>query len=164
MLMLFGDQLGDASSALCNPLVARPFAESVINAFLLATSSVFQKALAGHAEAAWPAAVRAATDLVEASPHLPWTTASLAAQCHVGARALQRGFQHHLGVSPMAYLRGVRLRRAREDLRAGDPASATVTAIAHRWGFTHLSRFAAAYRDAYGELPARTLRVERRSA
>jgi AraC-like DNA-binding protein len=161
MLMLFGDQLGDAFSALRNPLVAQPFAESVINAFLLATSSAFQKALAGHADPTRPAAVRAATDLMEASPHLPWTTASLAAQCHVGARTLQKGFQHHLGVSPMAYLRGVRLRRAREDLRAGDPADATVAVIAHRWGFTHLSRFAAAYRDAYGELPARTLRAPR---
>ncbi|MFJ5265556.1 AraC family transcriptional regulator [Streptomyces sp. NPDC088387] len=161
MLMLFSDQLGDASSALCNPLVAQPFAESVINAFLLATSSAFQEAVAGHSEAARPVAVRAATDLVEASPHLPWTTASLAAQCHVGARALQRGFQQHLGVSPMAYLREVRLRRAREDLLADDPASATVTTIARRWGFSHLSRFAAAYRDAYGELPARTLRAPR---
>jgi AraC-like DNA-binding protein len=161
LLMLFSDQLGDASSALCNPLVAQPFAESVLNAFLLATSSVCQKALASHADPARPAAVRAATDLMEAGPHLPWTTATLASRCHVGARALQKGFQHHLGVSPMAYLRGVRLRRAHEDLRAGCPASTTVTAIAHRWGFAHLSRFATAYRDAYGELPARTLRAPR---
>jgi AraC-like DNA-binding protein len=161
MLMLFSDQLGDASSALHNPLVARPFAESVINAFLLATSSSFQKALAGHTDPARPAAVRTATDLIEADPHLPWTTASLAAQCHVGVRALQKGFQRHLGVSPMAYLRGVRLRCAREDLQADDPAGATVTAVAHRWGFTHLSRFAADYRAAYGELPAQTLRAPR---
>lgn len=161
MLMLFSHQLGDASSALSNPLVAQPFAESVINAFLLAASSAFQKALASHADPARPAAVRAATDLIEASPHLPWTTSTLASHCHVGARVLQKGFQQHLGVSPMAYLRGVRLRRAREDLRAADPASTTVTAIAHRWGFTHLSRFAAAYRDTYGELPARTLRSPR---
>jgi AraC-like DNA-binding protein len=105
--------------------------------------------------------VRTATDLIEASPDLPWTTSTLASQCYVGARVLPKGFQQHLGVSPMAYLRGVRLRRAHEDLRAGDPASTTVTAVAHRWGFTHLSRFAAAYRDAYGELPARTLRAPR---
>jgi hypothetical protein len=46
MLTLFSHQLGDASSVLRNPLVAQPFAESVINAFLLATSSTCQKALA----------------------------------------------------------------------------------------------------------------------
>jgi AraC-like DNA-binding protein len=161
MLMLFSHQLSDASSALGNPLVAQPFAESVINAFLLAASSAFRRALAGRAGPARPAAVRAATDLIEASPDLPWTTNTLASQCYVGARVLQKGFQQHLGVSPMAYLRGVRLRRAREDLRAADPASTTVTAVAYRWGFTHLSRFAAAYRDTYGELPARTLRAPR---
>jgi AraC-like DNA-binding protein len=161
LLMLFNHQLGDASGVLGNPLVAQPFAESVINAFLLATSSACRGALASHADPARPTAVRAATDLIEASPNLPWTPATLASQCHVGARTLQKGFQQHLGVSPMAYLRGVRLRRAREDLRTGDPASTTVTAIAYRWGFTHLSRFAAAYRDAYGELPARTLRAPR---
>src|ERR1700761_1210411 len=161
MVMLFSRQLGDASSALSNPLVAQPFAESVINAFLLAASSDFRKALASHADPARPPAVRAATDLIEASPDLPWTTDALASQCYVGARVLQKGFQQHLGESPMAYLRGVRLRRVREDLRAGDPASTTVTAVAYRWGFTHLSRFAAAYRDAYGELPAHTLRAPR---
>lgn len=161
MLTLFSHQLGDASSVLRNPLVAQPFAESVINAFLLATSSTCQKALASHADPATAPAVRAAIDLMEASPHQPWTTATLASQCHVGARALQKGFQHHLGVSPMAYLRGVRLRRAREDLRSADPASSSVTTIAYHWGFTHLSRFASAYRDAYGELPARTLRAPR---
>jgi AraC-like DNA-binding protein len=161
MLIVFSHQLADDSSVLRNPLVAEPFAESVVNGFLVATSSAYQKALAIRADPARPALVRAATDLIEASPHLPWTTAALAAQCHVGVRTLQKGFQHHLGVSPTAYVRGVRLRRAHEDLRAGDPASTSVTAIAHRWGFTHLSRFAAAYRDAYGELPARTLRAPR---
>jgi AraC-like DNA-binding protein len=158
LLTLFSRQLSDPASALGNPLVAQPFAEGVINAFLLAASSSYQKALAAYARPARPAAVRAATDLIEASPHLPWTTNDLASQCHVGARLLQKGFQQHMGASPMAYLRQVRLGRARQDLLAADPASTTVTAIAHRWGFTHLSRFAAAYRDAYGELPVRTLR------
>jgi AraC-like DNA-binding protein len=158
MLIAFSQQLGDDSSVLRNPLVAEPFAESVVNGFLVATSSAYQKALAAPAR---PAMVRAATDLIEASPHLPWTTAALAAHCHVSVRTLQKGFQQHLGVSPTAYVRGARLRRAREDLRAGDPASTSVTAIAHRWGFTHLSRFAAAYQDAYGELPGRTLRTPR---
>jgi AraC-like DNA-binding protein len=33
-----------------------------------------------------------------------------------------------------------------------------VASIAHRWGFTHLSRFAAAYKKRYGESPYLTLR------
>jgi AraC-like DNA-binding protein len=30
--------------------------------------------------------------------------------------------------------------------------------VAMRWGFTHLGRFAGAYRDRYGVTPSQTLR------
>ena len=73
-------------------------------------------------------------------------------------RAVQHTFQRHLGTTPMAYLRRVRLDRARQELRAASPAHATVTQIANRWGFSSPSRFTAHYRAAYGELPRDTLR------
>lgn len=57
-------------------------------------------------------------------------------------------------MSPMQYLRGVRLDRAREDLQAG---VGTVSDIAYQWGFTNLGRFARAYRERFGELPSDTL-------
>jgi AraC-like DNA-binding protein len=59
----------------------------------------------------------------------------------------------------MAHLREVRLARVREDLLAADPARVTVTAVAARWGFPHQGRFAAAYRDRYGQAPSATLRL-----
>jgi transcriptional regulator GlxA family with amidase domain len=68
-------------------------------------------------------------------------------------RTLQQGFQRHLGMSPMAYVGVVRLRRAHQDLRSADPTHNTVGAIAQRWGFTHLCRFAAAHKTMYGETP-----------
>jgi AraC-like DNA-binding protein len=34
----------------------------------------------------------------------------------------------------------------------------TVAAVAHRWGFAHLGRFASAYRCRFGEPPSDTLR------
>ncbi len=40
---------------------------------------------------------------------------------------------------------------------AADPVHETVTAVAYRWGFRSSSRFAAAYRHAYGVLPSQTL-------
>jgi AraC-like DNA-binding protein len=34
----------------------------------------------------------------------------------------------------------------------------SVAEVAARWGFSHLGRFAAAYRKRYGESPSHTLR------
>jgi transcriptional regulator GlxA family with amidase domain len=55
-------------------------------------------------------------------PNLPLTTPTLARQCHVTVRTPQEGFQRHLGISPMAYLRQVRLNRVHPDLRSAHPA------------------------------------------
>jgi AraC-like DNA-binding protein len=60
--------------------------------------------------------------------------------------------------SPTEYVRHVRLRYAHRELLVADPATTTVEAVAHRWGFTHRGRFAAQYRDRYGVRPAGTLR------
>jgi AraC-like DNA-binding protein len=57
----------------------------------------------------------------------------------------------------MAYVRVVRLRHAHRDLRSADPTHNTVAAIAHRWGFTNLSRFAAAHKTMYGQTPLQAL-------
>lgn len=103
--------------------------------------------------------MRTAIELMEAEPGRALTTSVLAAEAHVSVRTLQESFRRHLGISPMAYLRKVRLRRAHEDLRAADPSMTTVASIAHRWGFTHLGRFAAVYQTAFGEPPMATLRV-----
>ena len=62
----------------------------------------------------------------------------------------------------MTYLRQVRLGRAHLDLRIADPARGSVADIAGRWGFTHLGRFAATYRERYGCPPSQTLRSSAR--
>jgi AraC family ethanolamine operon transcriptional activator len=41
------------------------------------------------------------------------------------------------------------------------PSSETVTEVAFRWGFWHLSRFAREYRSMFGESPSETLRRRR---
>jgi transcriptional regulator GlxA family with amidase domain len=71
----------------------------------------------------------------------------------VSARRLQEAFREHLGTTPMEYLRSVRLDRVHAELRCG---AGGVTETAHRWGFTHLGRFAAAYRERFGVLPSET--------
>ncbi|MFG1673759.1 AraC family transcriptional regulator [Micromonospora sp. NPDC049282] len=106
-----------------------------------------------------PSVVRRARAYLEEHAAEPVTVAQVAAACGVGARGLQAAFQRHVGHSPLAYLRQVRLARAHRDLNAADPATGeTVAGIARRWGWTSPGRFAAAYRETYGRPPSETLR------
>ena len=76
----------------------------------------------------------------------------------VSKRSLHAGFRKYYGVSPMAYLRNVRLDMARLRLAQLGSGDVSVTEAALGCGFTHLSKFAAAYKDRFGELPSATLR------
>ena len=71
-------------------------------------------------------------------------------------RSLEAVVQLRTGRSPQDYLRWRRLWRARGMLRR--PAEGTtVTDVAFKLGFWHLSRFAAIYASAFGERPSTTL-------
>lgn len=158
LLLWARHQLAVPGSLLAEPIVAAPLAESVVNGFLLAMSHSPSSPLRAAAPAARPAAVRAAIDLIEADPAVPLTVAKLAAHSGVSVRTLQYEFQRHLGMSPLAYLREARLRRAHEDLRTADPQAVSVAEVARRWGFAHLGRFAAMHHAKYGQTPLSTLR------
>jgi transcriptional regulator GlxA family with amidase domain len=158
MLVLFREQFFRADSLLSQPMVGLPFVDSLVRGFLLAADHSHLDELR---EAGWlpaPRAIRIAIDLIESEAHLPLTLSAIAARSHISVRSLQQGFQRHLGTSPMAYLREVRLRRAHQTLLESDPSSVTVASVAYRWGFTNLGRFAAAHAARYREPPAKTLR------
>ncbi len=76
----------------------------------------------------------------------------------VSPRSLHAGFKKYYDVSPMAYLRNVRLDLARFELKQKSSASTSVTEVAMNCGFSHLSKFASAYKERFGELPSETLR------
>ncbi|MFF8834458.1 AraC family transcriptional regulator [Streptomyces sp. NPDC015130] len=140
-------------------LVARPLQEALLNGLLLAAEHPWREALAHPAEARRPAPVKRAMDAVRERPEHPFTTTELAALARVSVRRLQESFREYVGMSPMAYVREVRLDRVREELRAASPDEVTVSEVAWRWGFAHQGRFAARYREKYGESPSGTLRA-----
>jgi len=104
-----------------------------------------------------PQHVRKVEQYIIAHADQPITLEQLVAVSGVSARALFDGFRRFRGTSPMAFLKSVRLERARDDLRNALPGE-SVTAIACRWGFYQFGRFAAQYRRVFGELPSETLR------
>lgn len=107
-----------------------------------------------------PATVRRALAYIDENAHLPITVDDIAASVHISTRGLQYAFRRALDVTPAECLRQARLDGAHRELRSGVPTS--VAAVARRWGFSHPSRFAAAYRDAFGVLPSATAGRHRR--
>ncbi|WP_222126871.1 helix-turn-helix transcriptional regulator [Curtobacterium pusillum] len=83
--------------------------------------------------------------------------ADIAAGADLSERGLQDLFRRRLAVTPMRYLREVRLDRVHLELGARRGGVVTVRDVARRWRFAHLGRFAAAYRERFGEHPHETL-------
>jgi transcriptional regulator GlxA family with amidase domain len=79
-------------------------------------------------------------------------------------RGLRNAFHSERGMSPKRFMLSVRLRSAQRALSEIDHPPTTVTGVATSCGFYELGRFAAAYREAFGEAPSQTLRsASRRS-
>lgn len=99
--------------------------------------------------------LKAAMEYFEANSHEALTVEQVAGALGISIRSLQRTFRALKGLSPMQYLREVRLEKAR--CRLIDPHSSdSVTEIALGCGFTHLGAFSAAYKSRYGESPSET--------
>lgn len=83
--------------------------------------------------------------------------ADVCAAIGVSERTLQYAFRRYVDMAPLAYLGMCRLSRVHSALLAADPQSTTVTALAMRFGFLHLGRFAVNYKRTFGESPSVTL-------
>ncbi len=92
----------------------------------------------------------------------PLAASEIAAAAGTSVRTLQETFQRHEGTTPMAFLRDLRLEKARLALQLADVRETSVSAVAHSCGFRHMGRFAGSYVARYGEHPGDTLRGRRR--
>ena len=73
-------------------------------------------------------------------------------------RNLQYGFKEYLGVTPIRYLRLLRLNGVRRDLLLNRGKKDKIVDVALDWGFIELGRFASEYRQLFQELPSATLK------
>jgi AraC-like DNA-binding protein len=157
VLDLLVDELDNPTDVSRSPLVGRHVEGLVLDGLLLGQPHNHSDATSRGGPVSRSSAIRHAVNLIEERPCEPWTTVRLASEVHLSVRALQEGFRRDLARPPMTYLREVRLRRAHTALKAADRSTTTVRAVAISLGILHMSRFAAAYCDAYGETPSDTL-------
>jgi AraC family ethanolamine operon transcriptional activator len=102
--------------------------------------------------------LRRTRDYLQAHSDRSVTVHELCEQLGSSPRALQDCFRKYLGLSPKTYLKARKLNEAHRELRRFDSPCESVSDVAVRYGFWHLSQFAADYRWLFGELPSETLR------
>jgi AraC-like DNA-binding protein len=76
----------------------------------------------------------------------------------VPGRTLRAYCHAQIGMAPNRYMQLRRLQMTHRALGKGRPEAATVSTVARQYGFDALGRFAALYREHFGELPSTTLR------
>jgi transcriptional regulator GlxA family with amidase domain len=114
--------------------------------------------LEGSARAVAPWQVRRAENYIEQHWDQPVTVEALALVANASVRSLFYSFKKSRGLSPMAFVRQVRLHHANEMLKSAEPET-SVTSVAFACGFSNLGHFARYYHAAFGEHPSATLRT-----
>jgi len=151
--LLSGPQLPMPQSGEVARLVESELLELTINAL----ASAEERA---RPEPGWRRhrAVKRALEYLDGDPSPPPTIPQLCRVAGVSQRTLEYGFREQLGVTPLRYLKVLRLNRARSELGQASPDRETVASVALRHGFAELGRFAGEYRQLFGEVPSDTLR------
>lgn len=104
-----------------------------------------------HGAAVCHYAVRRAVDYVQAHHDQALTLDRLSSVAGIGTRHLIRSFKQNLGLTPHAFLRQIRVQRARDALRRGEaPAEAAYAA-----GFADQAHLTKAFKLLIGTTPGR---------
>ena len=108
------------------------------------------------------ARIEAVENLLRANLAEPLRLQDLARAAECSVRALQLVFAEQCGLSPLEFVRRFRLLDARKALERGGRGT-TATSVALDLGYSHFGRFAAHYRERFGESPSETIERARQS-
>jgi len=147
----------DASgSGLLDRFSAAHFESTLVTMVLQNWTSNYSVALGAGENKVAPRHVRRVEEFIEANAHLPIRLETLVEVSGVSATALFEGYRRFRQTTPMNALRDFRMQGAHTDIENAAPGD-NVTAIATRWGFYHLGRFAADYKKRFGRSPSEAL-------
>lgn len=145
-------------SAFIHPSHVKAFQDEVLSILFSLLEGATGASQRDLTHATYSDIVRRCERLLEANTHEPVTVLDLCQSLRCSRRTLQTSFQRVANVTPVEYLRSMRLNAVRRLLRSTSPEELLIGDAAARWGFTHLSYFAREYRDLFGELPSQTQR------
>ncbi|WP_310625973.1 AraC family transcriptional regulator [Limnohabitans sp.] len=153
----------DANAAhwLHSPATAATFEDFLLTAFLALLQPICGDAHTSLKDRCSQRTLLRAKDYIHAHLNEALLLRDIAQHAHVCARTLEALFKRLEGQSPLAYVRQQRLHAIHQSLLRDHMPS--VTEVALNFGFSHMGRFAAQYRQAFGCSPSDTLRKQRSS-
>jgi AraC-like DNA-binding protein len=152
------NEMNGALGLLNNPLSITNLENYLLTQFItLHPNSFMEASEAGSNPVIMPGKLKRARDYIHAHAHENITLEALATYAGCSYRSLQNSFGKVLGISPMEYLKIVRLEGIHKDLLNADSPQKTVAEIANQWGFVHMGRLANMYKKQFGVLPSNTL-------
>lgn len=141
---------GDSAAA---EVLQRMTTTLLINAAELSTTPA---RTAGLERARRHAAVERARRYIHEHLADPIQLSDLCNKTHLQARSIEYGFQEVVRLSPMRYVRMLRLGEVRRQILEGATVRRSISEIALDAGFSHLSQFAVDYKKVFAETPSET--------
>ncbi|WP_271044304.1 helix-turn-helix domain-containing protein [Agrobacterium sp. ST15.13.095] len=132
--------------------------QATMIALLNAVPNNYLRRVSQSTSPAVPWRVKRAIEYMHANLSRSLEVSEIAREIGTSVRALQSGFKQFKGTTILTYLRTIRLEAARKTL-LGNTTSPSISDVARSTGFTHMGRFAAAYRQAFGETPSETIKL-----
>ncbi len=142
--------------------ISRQFERTLLVTLLRAVPSNYSLEIDRQRQEVAPFYIRRVETFISERLSEQLSMADIVAASGVSSRSLFYGFQRWRATTPMAFLKAVRLDRARESLRRAALEGGVITDIALSVGYSHLSRFSSDYRLRFGERPSDTLIGESR--
>lgn len=136
-------------------LSSRAIASAVLDFLLehIQTTQYDANKISSLKESSYWSIVQKACQIVKVNPEKMPSVAQLCLDLGVSRRTLQTGFNEVMGLSPLSYVKAVRLNNVRGQLLQQQ----TVTDAATQFGFWHFGHFARDYQKMFGEKPSHTL-------
>lgn len=142
-----------------SPLVQERLKELLVQHILYAQPHNYSEVLHSSARPSGPDYIRNVEEYIEAHADEPLRVQDLASRVGVSIRSLQAGFQRYRQKSVSQSIKDVRLMRAHDMFKTSPHLS--VTYVAFQCGYSHLSQFAADYKNKFNERPSDTVRKQR---
>jgi len=155
----FLDSAERNTAAFGHPAATKVFRDEMISVLLGLIENASQTPPRDLTHTTYSDIVRRCERILQDNAEQPITVLDLCRALRCSRRTLQTGFQRVANVTPVEYLRSIRLNAVHRLLRMTSAEELLIGDAAYRWGFTHLGYFAREYRDLFGELPSQTPRL-----